>query len=659
MILILIALQLAATTETDTIVVTADRTPRALTDTPAAISVLEADEVARVSPLTAAEVLNRAAGVHVQAGSGQEGLTAIRSPVLTGGAGAGSFLYLTDGVPLRAPGFANVNGLFDAPLPFADRIEVVRGPGDVAYGSNALHGAVNVITPAPQRGAGGRARVSAGSFDRYGALLEGGGGAARGGLSLWSDGGYRVDTDVLQLKAYGAAAIGAATIRVSAHHLEQETGGFVRGEDAYADPSLRRTNPDPNAHRDVRHVLLSGEVPIAMGGWSGTLTPYARWTDMAFRLHFLPGEALEENEHASLGVQAQSQRAFGSATLLAGLDLDATRGTLTEVQDEPDRFGYPQGVHYDYRVSAVEAAPFVRLSYEIDDQLTVQAGLRATFTRYDYENDLPADAPVLFGRLQRPPSRSDDFTAVTAKLAATYDLGANGTVYASLARGARSPQTTDLYRVQRNQDPAGIAPETLDSAEIGWRKTSARGSVALAGFAMRKDNFFFRDADGFNVTDGKTTHLGVEAEGTLRMTDALSLVGSATYARHAYAFARAGTDGRELIADGNEVDTAPRTLASLRAIWTPTSALLGEAAWTHVGDYFLDAANSAEYPGHDLLDLRLVWTTEMAGGPLRVLGIVRNATNEAYARRADLAFGSERYFPGEERAFELAVERAF
>ena len=56
-----------------------------------------------------AERLNSIAGVNIHRGSGQEHLTAIRSPVLTGGAGAGSFLYTLDGVPLRAAGFANVN----------------------------------------------------------------------------------------------------------------------------------------------------------------------------------------------------------------------------------------------------------------------------------------------------------------------------------------------------------------------------------------------------------------------------------------------------------------------------------------------------------------------------------------------------------------------
>ncbi len=42
------------------------------------------------------------------------GIIAFDSNIRTGGAGAGSFLYTLDGVPLRAAGFANVNGLFEA-----------------------------------------------------------------------------------------------------------------------------------------------------------------------------------------------------------------------------------------------------------------------------------------------------------------------------------------------------------------------------------------------------------------------------------------------------------------------------------------------------------------------------------------------------------------
>ena len=50
------------------------------------------------------ELLNRVAGVWVVRGSGQEHLTAIRSPVLSGAGSCGGFLLLEDGIPVRPNG---------------------------------------------------------------------------------------------------------------------------------------------------------------------------------------------------------------------------------------------------------------------------------------------------------------------------------------------------------------------------------------------------------------------------------------------------------------------------------------------------------------------------------------------------------------------------
>jgi len=68
-------------------------------DLPASIDVITDTKLDKISSIHPAEALNGVAGVNIHRGSGQEHLTAIRSPVLTGGAGAGSFLYLEDGVP--------------------------------------------------------------------------------------------------------------------------------------------------------------------------------------------------------------------------------------------------------------------------------------------------------------------------------------------------------------------------------------------------------------------------------------------------------------------------------------------------------------------------------------------------------------------------------
>ena len=85
----------------------------------------------------------------IQRGSGQESLTALRSPVLTGAGACGSVLVLEDWIPIRPVGTCNVNELFEVNFEQAAAIEVLRGPGSVLYGSSAVHGIINVIPPRP------------------------------------------------------------------------------------------------------------------------------------------------------------------------------------------------------------------------------------------------------------------------------------------------------------------------------------------------------------------------------------------------------------------------------------------------------------------------------------------------------------------------------
>ena len=65
------------------------------------------------------QIFRRSPGVWISRGSGQEHLTAIRSPVLAGPGACGSFLILEDGIPIRPTGFCNVNGLFETPFEIA------------------------------------------------------------------------------------------------------------------------------------------------------------------------------------------------------------------------------------------------------------------------------------------------------------------------------------------------------------------------------------------------------------------------------------------------------------------------------------------------------------------------------------------------------------
>ena len=112
------------------VLVTAQRRLQSTLEYAGNIDRLEAGDIQEVQHQHIHELLNRVAGVWVVRGSGQEHLTAIRSPVLSGAGSCGGFLFLEDGIPIRPSGFCNVNQMFELHSEQAESIEIIRGPGN-------------------------------------------------------------------------------------------------------------------------------------------------------------------------------------------------------------------------------------------------------------------------------------------------------------------------------------------------------------------------------------------------------------------------------------------------------------------------------------------------------------------------------------------------
>lgn len=632
------------------------------------ISKIPGDEVDFIAPTQPAEALNRLPGVGIQQGSGAEHLTAIRSPVLSGGAGAGSFLYLEDGVPLRAAGFANVNALMEAMDEVSGGIEVVRGPGGARYGSNAEHGLINFLSRAPDPEGDAELSAWAGPHDLFkitgtaSRTLRGEGLSThgfRGSFSALHDGGFRASSGLDQQKARMRYDFETPETRLqvtlTAVNVNQETAGFVVGPDAYKNPALYKTNPNPEAYRDAWAVRTAVRIERDLADdLMLVLTPYARQNDMNFLMHFLPGTPVEDNAHWSGGLLSSLVADLdGGHKVIFGFDSEYTDGTLTEFQDAatvgvpPNQS--PQGLHYDYTVEALVLAPYIHSEWRITPATLFTAGLRFEYTRYDYTNHAPDG---ISGRYLRIPSRVDEFGDVTPKIGILHKLNENITGYVNVARGTRAPQTTDLYRLQRLQVPGEAKSEELDSIEVGARGEWSGISYETNLFYMKKKNFYFRDANGFNVSDGKTNHAGIELELAAPLGAGFDIAGSGTYARHTYAFDNfISPTSTETIRNGDDVDTAPRTLANVRLGYNfNEGAGRAELEWVHMGSYWMDAANTTKYDGHDIFNLRLDYAVSEN---VSLYGKLTNILDRRYADRADFAFGSERYFPGEDRGLIL------
>jgi outer membrane receptor protein involved in Fe transport len=650
----------------DPVVITGTRIAQPASELAGNTAVLEADEITLTSHDNPAELLNRLPGVYIHSNDGQEHLTAIRSPVLTGGAGQGSFLYLEDGIPLRATGWGNVNGLFDAHFETADRIEVVRGPGSALYGSNAVHGLINVITPDPSFTAertlsfetGGHR--DKGSADVTGPLSDKT--AYRASVSVLEDSSFREHANVGQQKATLSVLHDDGPDRikllVSGQNLNQETAGFIRGFEAYRDGDLARSNPNPEAFRDAWALRASARWDRELNdSMTLSITPFARVNDMEFLRHFVPDQSLEETGHWSAGAQSALYIDLeGGHTLVAGLDLEYTDGYLKETQARPSFGSFPQGIHYDFEATQIVVAPYVHAEWQVTPTTRVTTGVRFDWTRYDYDNKTTSNT---VGRFQRPADRTDDFFNVTPKLGVVQALSDDVEIYANLARAARAPQVTDLYRLQVNQAVGDVESETLDSIEIGTRATIGPVTASLAAFYAEKDNFFFRDADGFNVTDGETSHRGIELDAFAELPFGFDLGVSGAYAVHQYEFDRPITSPAqqtEAIRSGTDIDTAPRWTGNTRLGWSLDDRARAELEYVYVDEYFVDAANINEYDGHQVLNLRARYQVT---DNLEITGRIMNLGNVEFAERADFAFGSFRYFPGEPRTAYIGTSVSF
>lgn len=180
-----------AQTPTDTfrlspVVVTATGVPTPADRLPVAVTVLKGSDLEARGIRTVSEALRLVPGVVVVESSSFGSQT---SMFLRGGE-SDYAKVLVDGVPQNQPGvgfdFANLT------TDDVDRIEVVRGPVSILYGSDAVTGVVQIFTKDGTGPAHGTLSVRGGAYGSVDLGLSAGGGGAR---AAWSVSGSRFSSD--------------------------------------------------------------------------------------------------------------------------------------------------------------------------------------------------------------------------------------------------------------------------------------------------------------------------------------------------------------------------------------------------------------------------------------------------------------------------------
>ena len=126
------------------IVVTASQEPRALESSPASVSVITREEIAAKRYSDVLEALREIPGVHMD----QPGARGSVSSIYLRGLDPNHTLVMVDGVRLNDT-TNDRGGSYDFStlgIENVERIEIVRGPLSAVYGSDAIGGAINIIT---------------------------------------------------------------------------------------------------------------------------------------------------------------------------------------------------------------------------------------------------------------------------------------------------------------------------------------------------------------------------------------------------------------------------------------------------------------------------------------------------------------------------------
>ncbi|MGB8113848.1 MAG: TonB-dependent receptor [Candidatus Sulfotelmatobacter sp.] len=304
--LVTIHLHLAANSET--IVVTATRTPELAEETGASVSTLENSQLETMHPVAANDALRFLPGAVINTAGQRGGL----SSLFVRGGESNYNKVIVDGVTINEPG-----GTFDfgtLPLTQANRVEFLRGAQSTLYGSDAMTSVVQLwtrtgSTPAPELrfGSDGGNFATANGY----ASLAG----ARGffDYNLFGDqfntNGSGINdaySDSLQGANLGAALNQQTSLRVHVRHSNSHIG--VPGEWSFNgyDPPVNVNGvtgplqPDPSEWSQLNSLLGSVELAMAQpSGWQHHISGFDylyRYTDLNLNgdpnrvYQYLPGQ---------------------------------------------------------------------------------------------------------------------------------------------------------------------------------------------------------------------------------------------------------------------------------------------------------------------------------------------------------------------------------
>ncbi|MBV9063015.1 MAG: TonB-dependent receptor [Alphaproteobacteria bacterium] len=559
---------------TESIVVTATRTPQPAYKTGESVSIISSQQLETQQILALTDVLQELPGVSIvrNGGLGQNATASIR------GAEAGQTLVLIDGVRINDPSTVDNQALLgDLLVNNTDRVEILRGPQSTLYGSDAIGGVIDVLT---RRGGDApfalRASGEGGSFGTY--RLNAG---ASGNLS-----------DI----EYGAAAnfvhsngISAADVRNGNPETDGYTNAGVTGNvrvhlsDAVS-VDLRSYYTNARDDFDDNFVFVPpAAFRVADSAAYGRNTLAAGYAGL--NLDLLDGAF--SNRFAFAG--SDSHRSFYNSAFDTLHKNSSDNGTA-------DRFEYQGTVRPFSADELTIGAEYQRIGFEGKTFSSFAPAAKDTGSSnvaslYAQNQVTLWDRLTLTAGLRRDDDR--EFGGhYSMKLAGAWSLDEGSTVlHANYGDGFKAPTLFEQFSEFSNPLHA-LLPEVAHGWEAGLTQRLFSGTVVGSAtyFERRTDNqidFFVPDCFsnpppdvcrtrpfGYYDNIARTEAKGVEIEATTRLSDRLTLDAAITDMR--------ATD----LTTGLDLARRPHLTASSAITWTPVEDWSAGATLVFAGRRF-------------------------------------------------------------------------
>lgn len=370
------------------------------------------------------------------------------------------------------------------------------------------------------------------------------------------------------------------------------------------------------------------------------------------------------------------------ARLIVGADVDYSPGGRTEdslnvsvTGAAPSRVFNAYSIArrvYDYDVTFKGISPYVHGEISPSERLRVTGGVRFDHLSYSFENHF-AGAPIFVpagitfpaARFYGQVNNTDvTYKHVSPKLGATYAITKDTHVFAGYTHGFRAPSEGNLFRPSVGASAAAanasaaasstLKPIKADQLEVGLRGNVGALSYDVVVYDLTKKDDIVSQRDPVTtltttVNAGKTRHRGIEIGAGAPFAGHFRADAAFSYARHTYEdwVTNNGTF------TGKEIEAAPRVMTNTRLTWLPQKDARVQLEWVRLGSYWLDAANTQKYGGHDLFNLRVNWplTKDVA-----INSSVYNLTDRRYADSAQVSSNQPVLSPGLPRTLYVGLE---